>query len=240
MREINFKSETHLGDCIMHTDFLNKMIKINDVKINFYIFEEHKKQVEELIEDKSKIIPYNLSDAPENAHRAWLNLYGHIKYIPFDCGQLKLDFFQTLCKDLNLKCPYNNILDLLPDSPLIVENPNDEIWDILLINSDGFSNQTKNEILNWEELINKFKNKKIITTKKIKNIPCTLDYKYTVLDIAKLSLKCKIVIGVHTAPWHLVMNRTNYNNNKKLYMIDYNSFYTYKNCTSIKNLNCFI
>lgn len=240
MRVINFKSETHLGDCIMHTDFLNKMVKINDVEINFFIVEKFKDQVEEFIEDKNHIKPYNLADAPKDAQRAWLNQYGHIHSIPFDCGKLKLDFFQQLCTNLNLKCPYVNIIDLLPDSPLIIENPNDENWDILLINSDGFSNQTRGISLKWEVLIEKFKHKKIITTKKIKNIPCTLDFNYSVLDIAKLSLKCKIIIGVHTAPWHLVMNKINYTTNKKMYMIDFNSFYTYKNCTNINNLDCFI
>lgn len=240
MRTINFKSETHLGDCIMHTDFLNKMVKINNVDVNFFIVEKFRDQVEEFIEDKTRIKPYNLSDAPNNAQRAWLNLYGHIQYIPFDCGKLKLDFFQQLCKNLNLKCPYTDIIDLLPNSPLIVENNKDENWDILLINSDGLSNQTRNIDLNWSALIKKFNDKKIITTKKIKNVPCTLDLKYSVLDIAKLSLKCKKVIGIHTAPWHLVMNKNNYDTNKKLFMIDYNCFYTYKNCISVKDLNCFI
>jgi hypothetical protein len=240
MKEINFQSETHLGDCIMHTDFLNKLIKIEDVNINFYIVEKHRKQVEEFIENKNRIKPFNLSEAPSNAQRAWLNLYGHIQYIPFDCGKLKLDFFQTLSRNLNIKCPYNNIIDLLPDSPLICENPNDSEWDILLINSDGLSNQTKNIPLNCDKFIEKFKHKKIITTKKIKDIPCTLDLNYSVLDIAKLSLKCKIIVGVHTAPWHLVMNKINYDLDKKMYMIDNNSFYTYKNCTSINNLDCFI
>jgi hypothetical protein len=240
MRHINFKSELHLGDCIMHTDFLNKMIKINDVKVGFYIIEKYKDQVEEFIEDKTRIIPYNYSDAPSDANRAWMAQYGHIKQIPFDFGLLKLNFYQTLCQHLNLKCPYNDIIDLLPDSPLISENPNDENWDILLINSDGFSGQTGGMPLLCERFVEKFKHKKIITTKKIFDVPCTLDLKYSVLDIAKLSLKCKTIIAVHTAPWHLVMNKINYDLNKKMFVIDANNYYTYKNCTKIRDLDCFI
>jgi hypothetical protein len=241
MRIVDFISETHLGDCIMHTDFLNKMIKIDDnIKVNFYIFEKFKDQVEEFIEDHTRIIPLSHSDAPKNVNRAWMAQYGQITSIPFDFGQLKLNFYKKLCAELNLKCPYNTIIDLLPDSNLIHENVNDENWDILLINSDGHSGQTNGTPLDCSNFIKKFKNKKIITTKKIENIPCTLDLNYSVLDIGKLSLKCNVVIGVHTAPWHTSMNKKNYDMNKKFYHIDANNFYSYSNCKTIKNLDIFI
>lgn len=241
MRIINFISETHLGDCIMHTDFLNKMIKLDkEILVNFYIIEKFKDQVEEFIEDKTRIVPLKYSDAPKDANRAWMAQYNQITRIPFDFGKLKLMFYKRLCKELNLKCPYNDIVDLLPDSELIKENPNDQNWDILLINSDGHSGQTGNKPLNCDIFIEKFKNKSIITTKKIKNIPCTLDLNYSVLDIGKLSLKCKTIIGVHTAPWHLIMNKKNYDMNKKMYHMDLNNFYSYKNCKTITSLDCFI
>ena len=109
----------------------------------------------------------------------------------------------------------------------------------MLINSDGDSGQTGGIPLDCSKFIDKFKDKKIITTKKIKNIPCTLDLKYSVLDIGRLSLKCGIIIGVHTAPWHLCMNKKNYDIGKRFYHIDHNNFYTYNNCTKIKNLSVF-
>ena len=238
MRIIKFKSETHLGDCIIHTDFLNKLVKLDDnIKIYFYIIEKFKNQVEEFIENKDKIVALNYSDAPINANRAWMAQYGQITSIPFDFGLLKLNFYKKLCEELNLKCPYNNIIDLLPDSFLIYENERDQEWDILLINSDGHSGQTKNVPLCCDKFIEKFKNKKIITTKKIKNIPCTLDLNYSVLDIGRLSLKCKKIVGVHTAPWHTVMNKQNYDMNKNFFHMDVNNFYSYKNCRTITSLD---
>lgn len=241
MRTINFISETHLGDCIMHTDFLNKLVKINkELSINFYIVENFKSQVEELIEDKTRIIPYNRKNAPPNAVRAWMAQYGQITKIPFDFGELKLNFYKKLCSELKISCPYSSIEDVIFDSCLLTENPNDDYWDILLINSDGHSNQTGNKPLECDKFIEKFKRKKIITTKKIPNVPCTLDLNYTVLDIGKLSLKCNKIIGVHTAPWHTAMNKKNYESNKAFFHIDANNFYTYKNCKTIKNLDCFI
>ena len=241
MRIINFISESHLGDCIMHTDFLNKLVKIEEnLKINYYIVEKFKNQVEEFVENKEKISCFNRSDAPKNSQRAWMAQYGQITSIPFDFGLLKLNFYKKLCENLNIKCPYNTIIDLLPDSDLISEKENDQDWDILLINSDGHSGQTGNIPLDCNKFIEKFKNKRIITTKKIKELPCTLDLNYSVLDIGRLSLKCKIIIGVHTAPWHLCMNKKNYDSGKKLYHIDANNFYSYNNCITIKSLDCFV
>lgn len=238
MNTIDFISESHLGDCIIHADFLNKLIKVNEhIHINFYVIETYKNQVDEFIENKDRINTFNRSEAPATAVRAWMAQYGHIKSIPFDFGFLKLNFYNRLCQELHIKCPYNNLLDLLPDSSLFYENPKDQNWDILLINSDGHSGQTKDKPLDCTSFIEKFKHKQIITTKKYKDLPCTMDLNYSVMDIGRLSLKCNLIIGVHTAPWHTVMNRKNYDANKKFFHMDVNNFYTYKNCTTITSLD---
>jgi hypothetical protein len=241
MRIIDFISETHLGDCVFLTDFLNKMIKIDDdIIVNFYIFEQHRLQIEELIENKERIRPCLYNKAPSNSCRAWMAQYGQIKYIPFNFDQLKMDFYKLLCQEFKLKNPYNTIEDLLYDSFLLEKKESDEEYDILLLNSDPLSNQLGGKSLEYDTFIEKFKGKKIITTKKIKDIPCTLDMNYSILDIAKLSLKVNKIIGIHTGPWHVIMNKQNYNMNKPFYYIDNNCYYTYKNTFNIKNLDIFI
>jgi hypothetical protein len=93
--------------------------------------------------------------------------------------------------------------------------------------------------LKCDEFLEKFKDKKIITTKKVEGFPCTLDFNYSIFNIAKLSLGVSKIIGVHTGPWHVIMNRKNYDMGKKFYYIDNNCWYTYNNCTKIKNLSVF-
>lgn len=238
MKTIDFISESHLGDCIMHADFLNKLVKLDqNININYYITEIHKNQVDEFIENKDRIKTYNRSDAPSTAIRAWMAQYGQITSIPFDFGLLKLNFYKRLCQELKIPCPYDTIIDLLPDSSLFWENPKDEEWDILLINSDGHSGQTKHKPLECKDFVDKFKHKKIITTKKFEDLPCTMDLNYSVMDIGRLSLKCKLIVGVHTAPWHTAMNKKNYDANKRFFHMDVNNFYTYKNCMTITSLN---
>jgi hypothetical protein len=239
MREINFISETHLGDCIFTVDFLNKMIKLDDkIKVNYYIYEKHKSQIEELIEQPDKIRALNYSDAPKSSYRAWMAQYGQITYIPFDFNKLKIEFYKLLCNQYDLKNPYDNYLDLLFDhkdlSPI-----NDNKWDLLVLNSDPLSNQLGSKFLDWETFLNNFKHKKIITTKKVEGVPCTLDYNYSIFDIAKLSLSVNKIVGVHTGPWHVIMNKKNYDAGKKFYYIDNNCYYTYDNCVKIDNLDIF-
>jgi hypothetical protein len=238
MREINFISETHLGDCIFTTDFLNKMIKLDDnIKVNFYIFEKHKHQVTELIEDHDSIHALNYSDAPATANRAWMAQYGQITQIPFDFTKLKMDFYNILCNELKLPNPYKDKIDLLFDhKDLIGKN---YTADILLINSDPLSNQLNGGNLNCDTFLEKFKDKKIITTKKVNGIPCTLDYNYSIFDIANISLGVNKIIGVHTGPWHVIMNKKNYDMGKKFYYIDNNCWYTYDNSIKIKDLTVF-
>jgi hypothetical protein len=238
MREISFISETHLGDCVFTTDFLNKMIKLDDnIKVNFYIYEKHKEQVTELIEDHDRIRALNYSDAPESPYRAWMAQYGQITKIPFDFNKLKLDFYDILCKDYKLPNPYKNEIDLLFDHKDLIDNDYDA--DILLLNSDPLSNQLGGKSLDYSEFLEKFKHKTIITTKKVKGFACTLDYGYSIFDIAKLSLGVSKIIGVHTGPWHVIMNRKNYDMGKKFYYIDNNCWYTYDNCIKIKDLTVF-
>jgi ADP-heptose:LPS heptosyltransferase len=53
----------------------------------------------------------------------------------------------------------------------------------------------------------KARNKTVITTKKIEDYPCTLDYNLSVVEIGKLAKNVKNVVSVNTGPLHLTMNR---------------------------------
>jgi hypothetical protein len=239
MRIINIISETHIGDCVFLVDFLNKMIKLDDnIKVIFYIFDKHFNQIEQLIEDKTRIIPELYSKAPKLCIRAWFAQYNQIKSIPFNFNKLKMDFYKIFCKEFDLKNPYEKKEDLLFNLSFL--NAKDENYDILLINSDPFSNQLQGKPFICENFIEKFKNKKIITTKKIKDVPCTLDMNYSLLDIANLSLSVNKIIGVHTGPWHVTMNKPNYEQNKTFYYIDNNCYYDYDFVYKINSLDIFI
>jgi hypothetical protein len=231
------QSETHLGDCLLHAHFLNEVVKLHPNFIfNYYVLDKHKEQVKDFVEDNNKVTikPYN--EAPVNSFRGWVGQFG-IPFIPFNLCELRLSSYIKLCNKLQIKCPFQVIEDLLPTIKKL--NPTKEEWDILFINSTPLSNQLSKNIYD-REFIEKFKNKKIITTKPIKDIPCTLDYNLSVYKIGQLSLFSKKIIGINTGPWFSVMNKNNLENKKTLYYLDENCKFTYSNCVNIDTLKIFI
>lgn len=241
MREINIISETHIGDCVFLTDFLNKVVLMDDeIKFNFFIFDKHYEQISALIENSNKVIPLKYSSAPSNCIRAWLAQYGQITRIPFDFNQLKLDFYSTFCNHYKLPNPYKTKEDLILKCSKIKPLKEQKFYDILLVNSDPLSNQLKGQPFNCSKFIEKFSDKKIITTKKIPNIDCTLDFNWQLLEIGCISLSCDKIVGVHTGPWHITMNYDNFLNKKQFYYVDNNCFYTYSNMKQISSLDSLI
>jgi hypothetical protein len=237
MKKINFKSETHLGDCLLHTHFLNELLKIYpDLIIDYYVLDKHSSQVQDFVNEKQRIIvkPYN--NAPIDSYRGWVGQFG-IPPIPFNLCELRLYSYNKLCKLLGLTCPFKKIEDMLPE--IKGNNPTSQDWDILLINSIPLSNQLSKDIAE-NQFIEKFKNKKLITTKNIKDIPCTLDYNMSVYNIGQLSLYTKKIIGINTGPWFSVMNKNNFLNKKTLYYLDENCKFSYNNCINIESLDIFI
>jgi hypothetical protein len=237
MKKINFKSETHLGDCLLHTHFLNELLKkYPDLIVDYYVLEKHSSQVYDFIIKKENILIKPYDDAPVDSYRGWVGQFG-IPPIPFNLCQLRLYSYNKLCNLIGLKSPFKTIEDLLP--VINEKNPTSNEWDILLINSIPLSNQLSKDI-NEKEFIEKFKHKKIITTKHIKDIPCTLDYNMSVYDIGQLSLYTNKIIGINTGPWFSVMNKNNFLNKKTLYYLDENCKFSYNNCVNIESLKIFI
>jgi hypothetical protein len=84
-------------------------------------------------------------------------------------------------------------------------------------NEDGWNNLC-------EQLNKKYK---IITTKKVNNIFCTLDEQLTIKDIAALSTNIKKIIAVNTGIITGLFNEYTLNNIKVLYFFDDYATYSY-------------
>jgi hypothetical protein len=118
-------------------------------------------------------------------------------------------------EDDSLIIDYNNLKDIYKDI------------DILIINSLPFSNQYFLDITEWDNLVIYLNKKyKIVTTRKVKCIPCTLDDKLTIKKIAAISTKSKIIIAINTGPSTAIFNNFTLNYCKKIYMFDINNKYT--------------
>lgn len=129
-----------------------------------------------------------------------------------------------IAKELNLKNPFKNIEDVVfyanafKDSALYNEDNSIAKFDFLIINSYCVSGQIK---LTWEEQDNLFEsiikiliqnNKTFITTKKIKEYDCTLDYGLSLVKIGQIAKDSRFIIGVPTSPYLIAINELNYKN----------------------------
>lgn len=226
MKTINCHNTAHLGDCIQTMHFLtNAVKKNNNINFNFACNPIYHNQLNELIEDKNLL---KLDDKIySNSVDTWISKHNYQKIsdesdIIFKEESDQATFFLLLWKKVSaimgIECPFNNKSDMIYNQAILKEESPHKNFDLLFINSVNMSIPFPNfdEDCNW--LIEKTKNKKVITTRKVNNLPCTLDYNLSVVDIAKLSKNVKNIVAVNTGPLHLCMNKWTINNIDKFYI----------------------
>lgn len=226
-----FKSETHLGDCILHAHFLRQLLKVNPQieRIYLYQYSKHYTQVREFLEDiiehpDQRIRMAAYEAAPPNALRGWVGQFG-IPPLPCALDTLRFNAYNTLCKMINVTSPFKNLRDILIDHPSLYKTENFSNYDVLLINSVPLSNQCNFDISEFDNLAYRIKEKgkTVISTNKIPNIDCTIDKGYSVLDIGRLSCRAKYIIGIGTGPMICCLNVRN-QVNKFLYIDQHHYF----------------
>lgn len=235
-----FRSETHLGDCLLHAHYMRKLVEKNkDIEIDFHLIQKHWDQTKEYIDDipQIKCLPYDT--VPQYHFRGWVGQFG-IPPLPFDLNILRLESYKRLSNLINVECPFSTIDDLLFDHPNLNGSDLEQKFDVLLINSEPLSNQTSYNSEDYEKFVNRCVSSgySIITTKKIHGIPCTLDYNLSIMGIGRLSTKCRVIVGINTGPLITCLNI--WNKTKKIISIDsncyLNSFSNVKITHSINNV----
>jgi len=213
--DIHLYNEFHLGDCIFLIRFLRYLIDENP-KDKYYLYV--KADIEELKpfvgkKYKKKIILNLIYNKPENAINTWIGKSGffyHHKLSP-EYNRFYKVFFENLCLELNRDFPKK--WDFFADG---YEQHEKYDYDVLIINSDCFSNQCNDpEMYSELNLLAKKLSRtlKVVSTKKIKGIPCTRNLHPSLYDISIVSMSVKAIIGVITGP----MNTTLVKQNKDKY-----------------------
>jgi hypothetical protein len=152
----------------------------------------------------------------------------------FYLNERYLEFFQKLSYRIGVENPIETLEDTLMDDPNILASSHPEVsddYDILLINSKGWSKQYTQPQENFDDFISELRGEyKIITTKEVKDksIPCTLDYGLNLLEIGNISTKVKYVVAVATAPIVPCMNVWSMNTVKKWAILSNRSSYSYR------------
>jgi hypothetical protein len=224
MNIINCYNNFHLGDHIFNTILFNQItdyIEKNNIIINYYCLSSYHAQVKEFIISKNiNILDLHLAES--NSFNLWL---GMVDDLYIDTALLKL--FNDVLKINNIPLVItdfyyngNYLLNKLGKICIKYGEKYKNI-DFLMINSTCQSDQCYDNEYEWEQFIYKMnKRYKIITTKKIVDIDCTLDDNLTVNDIAAISIYCKNIIANNTGVITGLFNNITLENIDNIYYFD--------------------
>lgn len=238
--KIEFYNELHLGDCLYQLLYCNKLVeKNNNIEIVFYCNEKYFYELNLWNKFLDKIFFLPIEKKTSGAYNTWIGLDNfHHSTLPnynFYFDKQYIDFFNKLSKKINIENPIKTSEDFLFDNIEILKPT--ESYDFLIVNSKPLSGQVDKEMINYlENKIIYDLEGKIITTKKIGNFKCTVDYNYSLLDIAKISNNVKYIIGIHTSPMLVCLNKYSLNNFVKMYILQ-NENLTYSYNNKIFNIN---
>ena len=240
MRIIDLYNPYHLGDSVfMMILFYNikDYIENNNIIINYYCNENYHNQLNEFnCTNNVKLLNYTENNIGLNV---WIG-NNNLKYNYFNNNLPLNDFYVIFFNQLLELCDIKYKINYLmyKDEKLLNRYNKYNNIDYLIINSVPLSNQYNYNEDDWNNLCIKLNQKyKIITTKKIDGILCTLDDNLTIKDIASLSTQIKNIIGVNTGVMPGLFNEYTLNNINVLYYFDDNVTYSYSKFVKKTNIN---
>lgn len=238
-KTIDIYNAKHLGDSVFITHYLRKVCEKNsDIVFNLYVRASHLGEINAQIGDyNAQIKAMRLNKLPKSKLPQSINGWaGAIAYN--NVGRRKGIFllnerydvlFQNISDRIGVENPIPGKQCTVIDNPAILEDTGLK-YDILLINSKPLSAQYYYSKRHFLEFIDKWKDKySIITTHPtdVNDIPCTRDYNLNLLQIGNISLNCKYIVGIATAPIINCFNIWNIDKVKKWYVLSNRSTYTY-------------
>lgn len=244
---IKFYNDNHLGDCgftCVYFYNIKDYIEQNNVIIHFYVNKEYVSQIKEFIPSKNIVLYENgdtsFDDTKYNQTiNAWIGSTSNNVNI-FTTSKKKdnkqilneflVDFFNEISNTLKIPVKMTEFTYIDPDLLERHDRFQDKYKnvDILIINSDALSTQYSQDVDQWNAYISDLNTKyKIVTTKKVENVNCTMDDKLSIKDIAAISTNATIIMAVNTGPVVGILNSYTLSNVKQMYIFDKNWCYTY-------------
>lgn len=243
-----FHNEYHLGDNVFNLIFFNNIrsyIKKLNIYIYYYCQPQYMDQLVEFI-NNNNVVLFPIHNKPENSLQLWIEnpqinyTFTSVKDKSEDkrvCYNIFYkNFFNIVLSKLKIKFMFTHFYYI--DSDLITRynNLNEKYKniDILILNSQPFSEQydyNKNEWDNYICELNKKYN--IVTTTKVNNdIKCTIDDNLTIKTIAAISTKVPVIIAVNSGVVPGLLNIYTLTNVKQVFTFDSRCYYSYPNFVS--------
>lgn len=197
-------NEYHLGDNLIHLHYLRKMaLRYPAQQFLHFVQRVYIKQLIEAVEDLGNVAVDDINHKPPEAINVWKNRHGDFYTHPLrnDWAAYHIEFFHKLSAEFGLVSPMCEARDFLMSAPRIASKSHYPAYDCLVINSPPQSNQLKRmggfDLDRIIQSLMKKGHSVIATAKNGYNAPVA---GLSLMDIGSLSLGCKNIIGVATAP----------------------------------------
>lgn len=252
--------EPHLGDNVYFIDYLKKIVDNNPEYIfthyaQVYYINELQQHVKGY-EDNIKLIPFEyihdrelqtsfITNLPKDAIHGWINVDGwfedfyvpskrKINEYPIKMDKMYIDFYNYLEQKHGLPNPIKTSDDFLLKMKELENYDLPKEYDVLIINSIPQSAQYAYEENLFYKIAHYFQNQegyKVISTKEIPGIECTLTHQYGLIDIAKISTKTPIIIAINTGPLALCLNKITMDNVQFFHVLDVRNSFSFDKIT---------
>lgn len=206
---VHFHNDHHIGDCLMFLRFVfnnKELLNESNICIIFHYNQEYmgnfKKELD--VYAVPETIVLSSDPAPADSYETWMfYLINGVKYLNWVhyfeiyykkiAAHLKLNLDRIVC---NIWQPEPYLNAICADLPTPCKN-----IDILIINGTTHSGQYNRDRSAMDNLCRVLDTSyNIITTRKVDNITCTLDYDLRIRDIAALATQARFVVALYTGP----------------------------------------
>ncbi len=214
----------NFGDNATHLQYL-RMLASKHPEIAFFHFtkKDYINDLKFYVSGLSNLFVLDLFYCPEFSLDVWKNAdqfwFKHSKRLNF--VEFYIDFFDKLSAKIGLENPIKHKEDFIFDGGLFLDRAKDfPDYDWFIMNSLPLSNQFKSGIAELDEFCVKLSKRfSVITTRKIRDIPCTTDYGMSMPDIAAQSINCGFHLMISTGPSWFVLNTINCERSKGIFLL---------------------
>jgi len=217
--------EVHFGDNLIHIQYLRLMALANQsITFNHFSNRAYLDVLRSYVADVPNVNVYDYSSRPIFAINAWKNANQFWEKHPekLDFVSFYTNFFENFSKKIGLNNRIRTADDLIFQAEAITSARGIAFknYDWLIVNSVPLSSQSSISVEEMDSIcVDISKKHSVITTKKVGDLPCTLDFDMSLSEIALQSMSCKRHLMISTGPSWMVLNNITLEQSQGIYLL---------------------